>query len=246
MVRGSSIMKVMHWRWIDSYSSSTILSSCAVFSAACGVHARERIERVAHHLRHLPAQMLHFTVLVRRPLHGGEPRGDVADLLALIADSLQIGDGLDDGDDDPQVARRGGAKRENPAALLVDRHLHAVDLVVLGRNRLAQAAVALDQGEDRLVQLLLHEAAHLQHLIAHLFQILVEAPGNVMGKIGRFHDGYLEVSNVSTRANTSVRLHPITPYVNSLRDNCDVTSVRATHALAAARTLRCQIRCGGK
>jgi hypothetical protein len=37
------------------------------------------------------------------------------------------------------------------------------------------------------VQLLLHEAAHLQHLIADLLQVFVEAAGNVVGEIGRFH-----------------------------------------------------------
>ncbi len=105
MVRGSSIMNVMHWRWMDSYSSSTILSSRAVRSAAIGIHAGEGIERIVHHLRDLPAQMLDLAVLVRGPLHGGEARGDVADLLALIADALEVGDGLDDGDDSPADRR---------------------------------------------------------------------------------------------------------------------------------------------
>src|ERR1700736_2556015 len=66
-----------------------------------GVHAGKCVERVVHHLRDLPAEVFHFAVLVRGPLHRGEPRGDVADFLALIADALQIGDGLDDGDDHP-------------------------------------------------------------------------------------------------------------------------------------------------
>src|SRR5882672_11080943 len=59
-----------------------------------GIHTGKRVERVMHHLSDLTAQVFHFAVLVRGPLHGGEPRGDVADFLALIADALQIGDGL--------------------------------------------------------------------------------------------------------------------------------------------------------
>ena len=110
-----------------------------------GIHAGEGIERIMHHLRDLPAQMLDLAVLVRRPLHGGEPRGDVADFLALIADALEVGDGLDDGDDHPQVSGRRRPDRQDAAALLVDGHFHAVDLVVVGGNRFAQAAVALDQ-----------------------------------------------------------------------------------------------------
>ena len=150
-----------------------------------------------HHLRDLPPEVLDLAVLVGGPLHGGEARGDVADFLALIADALEIGDGLDDGDDDPQIPGRGRAHREDAAALLVDRHLHAVDLVVVGGDRLAEAAVALDQGGDRLVELLLDEPAHLQHLVADLFQVLVEAAGDVVSEIGRFHDCYLEAKRAS-------------------------------------------------
>ena len=105
------------------------------------VHAREGVERVVHHLRDLPAEVLDLAVLVRRPLHGRELRGDVADFLALVADSLEVGDGLDDGDDDPQVARRRRPQRQDPAAFLVDGNLHAVDLVVVGGHRFAKLAV---------------------------------------------------------------------------------------------------------
>src|ERR1700680_1542513 len=163
-----------------------------------GIHAGKRVERVMHHLRDLSAEVFHFPVLVRGPLHGGEPRGDVADFLALIADALQIGDGLDDGDDHPQVSGSRRADRQYAAALLVDRHLHAVDLVIVGRDRFAQAAVAFDQGGDRLVQLLLHEPAHLQHLVANLFQVFVEAARNVVGEVGRFHKNYLRSQDLRT------------------------------------------------
>ena len=46
------------------------------------------------------------------------------------------------------------------------------------------------------MQLLLDEATHLQHLVAHFFQVLVEAPGNVMGEIGRFHGIYLDKKSI--------------------------------------------------
>jgi hypothetical protein len=63
------------------------------------------------------------------------------------------------------------------------------------------------------VQLLLHEAAHLQHLIADFFQILVEAAGNVVGEVGRFHK--------KIPLMTGVRLHPIAACVNTAADICD-------------------------
>jgi len=159
---------------------------------------------------------------VRRALHGGQTRSQVSDFLSLIADPFEIRDGLDDGHDHPQVARRGRAQREDAAALLVDRHLHAVDLVVIGRHRFTQPAVAFDQGEDRFVKLLFDETAHLQYLSAHLFQVFVEAPGNMVAEIGRFHDIYLRAKRESRHANTLVRLHPIATHVNNLRNICDV------------------------
>ncbi len=199
-------------------------------SAASRIHARERIERIVHHLRDLPAQVLDLAILVRRPLHGREPRGDVADFLALVADALEVGDGLDDGDDDAQIAGRGRAHRQDAAALLVDRHLHAVDLVVVGGDRFAEAAVALDQRGDGLVQLLLDEAAHLQHLVAHLLQVLVEAPGNVVGEIGRFHDVYLEAYIDGDSARTTSVYIRLRPASIAQQRNCDA------HALAALRS----------
>ena len=64
-----------------------------------------------------------------------------------------------------------------------------VDLVVVARDLLAEPAVALDQRRDRLLELLLDEAAHLQHAVAHALQVFVEAARDVVRKIRLFHDG---------------------------------------------------------
>src|SRR5581483_3856459 len=120
-------------------------------------------------------------------LHRREPGGDVADLLALVSDALEVGDGLDDGDDDAQVAGRRSPRREDAAALLVDRDFHAVDLEVVHGDCLAERAVAIDQRRDRLLQLLLDEASHREHAIAYPLEILVEAARDVMSEIGGFH-----------------------------------------------------------
>jgi hypothetical protein len=69
------------------------------------------------------------------------------------------------------------------------------------------------------VQLLLDEAAHLQHLVANLLQVFVEAPGDVVGEIGRFHG--------DTFMNTRDRLQAIEPHVNSVRHKCDVPHRRS-------------------
>jgi len=139
------------------------------------IHARERIESRVHHVRHHAAEMLDLAVLVRGALHGGEARSDVPDLLGLIADALEVGDGLDDRHDHSQVPRRRRPRREDAAALIVDGHLHVVHLVVIGRHPLAEGAVAFDQRRDRLLQLLLDEASHAEHLAAYALEVLVEA-----------------------------------------------------------------------
>src|SRR5882762_519234 len=164
------------------------------------VHARERIERVVHHLRHHPPEMLDLTVFVGRALHGREPRGDVADLLALIPDALQIGDGLDDRHDHAQVPGGRGARRENLHAFLVDGDLHVVHLVVIERDRLPEGAVTLHQRGDGLLQLLLDEAAHAEHLAAHALEVLVEATRDVVTEVGGFHQLASPASLVCLRA----------------------------------------------
>src|SRR5205823_773649 len=151
------------------------------------VQAREGIERIVHHLRHHTAEMLDLPVLIGRAFHGREPGRDVADLLALVPDALEVGDGLDDRHDEAQIAGRRGARREDAAAFLVDGDLHVVHLVVIERHGLPERAVALDEGGDGLAQLLLDETAHAEDLAAHALEILVEATRDVVTEVGGFH-----------------------------------------------------------
>ena len=81
----------------------------------------------------------------------------------LVADSLEVRDRLDDSHHHAQVGGGRLAHGDDPPTLLVDADLHLVDLVVRARHFLAQPAIALDQRSDSLLQLLLDEAAHLQH-----------------------------------------------------------------------------------
>src|ERR1019366_6845677 len=144
IVRGSSIMNVMHWRWISSYSSST--------TRACRAGS------------------------------------DLADLLAFIADTLKVRDGLDGRDDHAQVPGRGRARRQDAAALLVDRDFHAVDFVVILRHRASERAVAVHERREAAPELLLDEPSHRQHLGANALEFLVETLGGVVREISGFHD----------------------------------------------------------
>src|SRR6185437_68654 len=73
------------------------------------------------------------------------------------------------------------------AAFLVDRDFHVVDAEVIEGHRLAEGAVPLDERIHRLLQLLLDESAHSEHLVANALEVLVEAAGDVMRQIGGFH-----------------------------------------------------------
>ena len=88
--------------------------------------------------------MLDLAIAIHRPLHFGEARGNVPNPLAFIADALQIGNCLDGGHDHAQVACGRSARRENAATLLVNGHLHAIDLVILARHGLAERTVLIE------------------------------------------------------------------------------------------------------
>jgi hypothetical protein len=152
-----------------------------------GIEPRERVQGIVHHFGDETAEVAYLPVIVRRLLHGGEARGDVADLLDLVADALEISDGLDDRDHHAQV--RGGRLPggDDPAALLVDLDLHPVDPVVVARDLLAERAVAIDERRDGALELLLHEAAHLHGARSDPLHVLVEAARGVLPEVCRFH-----------------------------------------------------------
>ncbi len=147
------------------------------------VHARKRIERAVHHVRDEFADVLDFAVTVGRPVERGQPRGDVAELLGLVAYALEVGDGLDDGDDQTQVRGRRSARRQDAAAVVVDGDFHRVDLVVEPRHLLAEPAVARVERLDAVLQLLLDEAAHLQDPGADALEVGIEAAQDVVREI---------------------------------------------------------------
>ena len=81
----------------------------------------------------------------------------------------------------------GRARREDAAALLVDADLHAVDLDVVLGDLQAELAVGFGQRLDGAIELLLDEPAHRQHRVAHVLEVFVEAPRDVMTEIFDFH-----------------------------------------------------------
>jgi hypothetical protein len=134
------------------------------------------------------AEILEFPVRVRRAVHGCQLRSQKADLLGFVTDPLEIGNRLDNGDDQPQVAGRRRPCRQNPAASFVDFDFEQVDLVVVTCDLETQLAVAADYRGNRLGQLRLDQPAHGHNAVPDALQVLVEAPGCVVSQVGCLHD----------------------------------------------------------
>jgi len=98
-----------------------------------------------------------------QPLGGVDQLRHARDLRRLVADALQIGDGLHHRDQQAQVAGGRLAARDDLAAGLVEADLESVDAVVVGDHAVDQVHLAGDQGLHRARDLFLDQAAHLQH-----------------------------------------------------------------------------------
>src|SRR6188768_1018137 len=199
------------------------------------VHSGEGVERLMHHLRDDAAEMLDLAILVGRALHAGEPRGDVADLLAFIADAFQVGDRLDDCHDEAQVTRGRRACRKDARTFLVDGHFHAVDLEVVASHGNAQVAVTFDERGHGVGKLLLDHAAHGQHLVPYALQVFVEAARDVVGQISGFHDDPQETRLLGTGGNAPLE-HA---FIRKMAGEGATTAFNAVDIEAAAVAMQC-------
>ncbi len=154
------------------------------FKSFLDVESCECIHRIAQHVRHVIAERFEFTIRVRWAIHAGKLRREEADLLGLVADTLEIRNRLDDGDNQAQITCSRRPRRKNATAFLIDADLDLVDLVVVICDLQPQFAVAADDRRYGSRQLRFDEAAHVQHVVPQILNILIEAPRNVVRKFG--------------------------------------------------------------
>ena len=155
------------------------MSSRAIVHRRFDVEARERVEGLVDHLLDVAAEVA--DPRVAHPPRGSPREADrgASDLLRLVAHALEVGDRLDDRDDEPEIARRGLPERDDPRALLVDLDLEAIDLVVVPDHPLADLAVEFREGGECAGDLLLDEPAHREHRRADVLELLVVLAGDV-------------------------------------------------------------------
>src|SRR3569623_567684 len=86
-----------------------------------------------------------------------------------------------------EVAGSRLAARQHVGAFFVDGDFERIDLVVIGNHHFAEAAVAADHGAERIIELLFDDAAHRQHFVADVLQLVVELLGDVMTDVDSVH-----------------------------------------------------------
>ena len=152
------------------------------FRRGVAIQASERIERPAQHRDRRFGGMAHVhrTRQAAARLVLVDVLAHARDLLRLVADTLEVGDGLGDGEDQAQVVRRRLALDDHVAALAVERHLHAVHLVIGGDDVVEQRQVAGLQAVERAPDLRLDQPAHLEHARADRLQLGVELLGEML------------------------------------------------------------------
>jgi hypothetical protein len=130
------------------------------------IQAREGVERLAQ-LRH--RQVGFVTHVAQRQAqaagHAGvdQPLHRARDARRLVAHALEVGNGLGDGHQQPQVASGRLAPRDDGPQVVVDLDFHRVD-TLFGHQDLGRGLVAqVGQRVDRLADLGFDQAAHLEH-----------------------------------------------------------------------------------
>ena len=92
----------------------------------------------------------------------------------LVADAFEVGDRLGDRDQQPQVARRRLAARDDGRQVAVDLDFHLIDPDLLAQHLCRRVAAELAERVDGLGHLGLDQAAHFEHAIGDAAEFVVE------------------------------------------------------------------------
>jgi hypothetical protein len=100
--------------------------------------------------------------------------GHAGDLGSLVADALQVGNGLYHHHQHAQVRGGGLALGDNLRDLFINLHFQGIDRVVLGHDLVSQEQIAVDQRVHRLGNLSFHQPAHFEDVGANALQFGVK------------------------------------------------------------------------
>ena len=141
-------------------------------------------------MQHATHMLAKIAYLVKQPFSmflACQPACHVRDTFRLVAYALQVGNCFYDGDDQAQIAGGRLPSRQHIGALLVNRDLHGIYLVIIFDNAGGQVHIAIYQGLHCPLKLLFDQAAHRQYAITYTLQLLVITPGDMFTYVQVFH-----------------------------------------------------------
>ncbi len=148
-------------------------------NGAFNVQARERLAQYAR------GQPRHRHDVAQQPVTGCETvrlvdmHRHARNALGVVADTLEIGDGLAERQDGAQVAPHRLAQRQQADDALVGLDIDEVDRLVTHDHLARQFGVTVGERIDGVVDLLFDEPAHAQHQRAEIGHLIAEVSDGV-------------------------------------------------------------------
>ena len=105
--------------------------------------------------------------------------GHTRDFLRFVADALQVSDGLDHRHHHAQVTGRRLALGNDVCAVVVDANFQRVHAMIIGDDLISQRHITIGERFHRPIDLLFHQAAHLQDARTHAFEFGIKFFRNV-------------------------------------------------------------------
>jgi hypothetical protein len=162
---------------------STSSSRGRKIAAGIGIeHLLELGRHQSGHVLHAADQFLRVEVAVERD-------DTPADMLGMIADPLEVVADAHRAHDLAQIDGHRLPPRDGEDRFVFDFALQGVDRGVGRHHALAERHIAIHQGLDGIVDLPLHQAAHLGDLAHDFLQIAVERLGGVVNPGGLIGHG---------------------------------------------------------
>ena len=153
------------------------------FERLLDVEAGKRVERLAQQLdRQLgfEREVGHRQAHAARHAAVDEPLHRACDARRFVADALEIGNRFADRDQQAQVACRRLTPRDDRRQIAVDLDLHRVDVLFLRQHLRCRLAAEVGQRVERLRDLRLDQAAHLEHAGRDAAQLGIELSGKML------------------------------------------------------------------
>ena len=144
-------------------------------SRGCHIETGKCVQRAAQHVYRQLCHVAHFVEARQmEPVGFVDHLAHAGDFFRLVADTLQIGGGLDHRHHHAQIGCGRLAAGNDVLAHFVDHHVEAVDAAIFLDHFVHHFQIAAAHCFNGVDDLLFHQSAHLQHTRAYCFQFGIE------------------------------------------------------------------------